>query len=206
MVTIFMTTSLGRGAVDATQCSKGAIAHLAAVVMGQLGAFGLGSGTLVLRADRVSSLTTLLDEIKARRAETLVERTAVESHQSIGAVRPMNRRWLACYAHSKRLSKRGSAARWRWVIRHSAWLITRFRVRASGHTAHEHTRPRKYRGAIVEVGDIVWAKNPTMMMLGKLDQRWVEVVATSTSVRTIVDRGDSLPCVANQKAAGVGAK
>ena len=39
----------------------------------------LASGVLVLSADQETSLTALLDEIKARRAETLVERTAVES-------------------------------------------------------------------------------------------------------------------------------
>ena len=63
-----------------------------------------------------------------------------------------------------------------WMIRHSAWLITRFRVRASGHTAHELIRQRRYGGAIVEFGEIVWARIPTVKKLGKLDQRWVEVV------------------------------
>ena len=35
----------------------------------------------MLRADQETSLTTLLDEINARRSETLVDRTAVESHE-----------------------------------------------------------------------------------------------------------------------------
>ena len=91
MVTIFMATFCGRGAVATTQCSKGAIAYLAAFLMGQLAAWGLVSGALVVRADQETSLTTLLDEIEARLPETLVERTAVESHQSIGAVERMNR-------------------------------------------------------------------------------------------------------------------
>ena len=73
------------------RCSKGAIAYLAAFLMGQLAAWGLGAGALAVRADQETSLTTLLDEIKEGRAETLVERTAVESHQSIGAVERMNR-------------------------------------------------------------------------------------------------------------------
>ena len=70
-VTVFMATFCGMGAV---QCLKGAIAYLASFLMGQIAAWGLGSGTLVLMADQETSLTTLLDEIKARRAETLVER------------------------------------------------------------------------------------------------------------------------------------
>ena len=91
MVTIFTTTFCGRGAVAATQCAKGAIAYLAAFFMGQLAAWSLASGALLVRADQETSLTTLLDEIKERRPETQVERTAVESQQSIGAVERMNR-------------------------------------------------------------------------------------------------------------------
>ena len=63
-----------------------------------------------------------------------------------------------------------------WMIRHSAWLITRFRVRTSGHTAFNLIRQRKYGASIVEFGEIVWARIPTAKKLGKLDQRWVEVV------------------------------
>ena len=49
-------------------------------------------------------------------------------------------------------------------------------MRASGHTAYELIRQRKYGGAIVKFGEIVWARIPTTKKLGKLDQRWVEVV------------------------------
>ena len=44
---------------------------MAPFLMGQLAAWGLASGALVLSADQETSLTTLLDEIKARRAETI---------------------------------------------------------------------------------------------------------------------------------------
>ena len=91
MVTIFMATFCGKGAVAATQCPKGAIAYLAAFLMGLLAAWGLASGALVVRADQETSLATLLDEIKARRPETRVERTAVVSHHLIGTVERMNR-------------------------------------------------------------------------------------------------------------------
>ena len=182
-VTILMATFCGMGVVAATQCSTGATAYLAALLKGQLAAWGLGSGTLVLRADRETSLTTLLHETKARKAETLVERTAVDSHQSIGAVERMNRE----VAGLLRTLKTALEARFgakvglehdliSWMIRHSAWLITRFRVRASGHTAYELIRQRRYGGATVEFGEIVWARIPTAKKLRKLDQCWVEVV------------------------------
>ena len=86
-----MATFCGRVAVAATRCSKGARAYLAAFFMGELTAWGLGSAALVVRADQETSLATLPDEIKARRAELLVERTAVESLQSLGAVERVNR-------------------------------------------------------------------------------------------------------------------
>ena len=183
MVTIFMATFCGRGAVAATQSSKGAIAFLAAFLMSQLAAWGLGSGTLVLRADQETSVPALLDEIKARRAETLVQRTAVDWQQSTGAVERMNREVAGLLRTPKaaleaRIS--GKAALDHdlvsWMIRHSAWLITRFRVRASGHTAYELIRQRKYGGAIVEFGENCLGEDSTTKKLGKLDQRWVEVV------------------------------
>ena len=148
MVTIFMATFCEKGAVAATQCSKGAtIAYLAACLMGQLAAWGLGSGALVLRADKETSLTTLLDEIKARRAETLVERTAVESHQSIGAVERVNREVAGLLRTPKTALETRIGTKVglehdliSWMIRHSAWLVTRFRVRTSGQTAYELIR------------------------------------------------------------------
>ena len=160
----FMATFCGRGAVAATQCSKGAIA-----VSDQ--------EPLVLRADHETSLTTLLDEISARRAETFVERTAVESHQSIGAVERVNH-WLVCYERSMRLSKRGSGAKWRWIMNSSAgrFGIRRGSSRVKAHTACELIRQRKYVGAIVVLGGILWATITTTKKRGKLDQRWVEVV------------------------------
>ena len=130
-----------------------------------------------MRADQETSLTTLLDKIQARSAETLVERTAVESHQS------MNREVAGLLRTLKAALEAWIGGKvWldhdliSWMIRHSAWLITRFRVRASGHTAYELIRQLKYGGAIVEFGEIVWARIPTTKKLGKLDRRWVEVV------------------------------
>ena len=69
---------------------------------------------------------------------------------------------LACHARLKQFKARisGTVALDHdfisWLFRHSAWLITRFRVRASDHTVYELIRQHKYIGAIVEYGEIVW--------------------------------------------------
>ena len=107
----------------------------------------------------------------------------MESHQSIGAVERMNRevagllRTLTAALEAQIGAKVGlDHDLISWMIRHSPWLITRLRARAPGHTAYELIRQRRYGGAIVEFGGIVWARIPAMKKLGKLDQRWVEVV------------------------------
>ena len=73
-------------------------------------------------------------------------------------------------------------------------------MRASGHTAYELIRQRKYGGAIVEFGEIGWARIPATKKLGKLDQRWVEVVwagkVEGSGDWIIVERRDSEPYVA----------
>ena len=76
-------------------------------------------------ADQVTSLTTL-DEIKARRPETLVEQKTVESQQSIGASR----------AHDLRGGC--SASFWTKTSSHSVWPITRFRVSVRPHCIRTH--------------------------------------------------------------------
>ena len=127
----------------------------------------------MLRADQETGLTTFLDEIKARRAERLVERTEMESHQSMGAVEGMNREVAGLLrtltvALDARISGKVALDHYfiNWLFRHSAWLITRFRVRASGHTAYQLFRQRKNTGALVEFGEIVWVRIPTTKKLG----------------------------------------
>ena len=89
------------------------------------------------------------------------------SHASMGAVERMNQTlagqirtlWLVLQA---RLAQRLPATSpvMPWVVRHAAWLITRFVVRPSGHTAYELLRGRAYRSELVEMGEKVFAKKP----------------------------------------------
>ena len=191
----------------------GSVPHGSACGLGSL-----GSGTLVLRADPETSLTTVLAEIKARRAETWVERTAVESHQSTGAVERVNREVAGLLRTLKAALEARISGKValdhdfiRWMIRHSAWLITRFRVRASG------TLPASSSGS-ASTDERSWSSERSSGRGPQLEEAsWTSVAwrsvglerqkaATSTLVWTIVERGDSEPCVASQEAAGGGAK
>ena len=85
----------------------------------------------------------------------------MESHQSIGAVERMSRevagplRVLKA-ALGMRLAGKVKLDHYllSQMIRHAAWFITSFRVRAPRHTACEVVRWRKYGGANVEFGKI----------------------------------------------------
>ena len=91
----------------------------------------------------------------------MVERTTVESHQSIGAVERMSREVAGPLRALKaalgvRLAGKVKLDHYllSQMIRHAAWSITSFRVRAPRHTAHEVIWQRKYGGANVEFGEI----------------------------------------------------
>ena len=85
MVTVFIGHLLWKGRSRCHAVLKGRYRQLGSVPHGS--ACGLGSRIRNFE----TSLTTLLDEVWARRAETMVERTAVESPQPIGAVERVDR-------------------------------------------------------------------------------------------------------------------
>ena len=168
---------------------------------------------------------TLPDEIKARWADTLVERTSVESQKLTSAIKRMNRE-VAGRPHTLTAALEARIFGKveldhdliRWMIRHSAWLITRLRVRASGHP--ELIQQRQHGGAIVEYGEFVSAKIPTTeswtsagsRLCGpeRLEIQSQEIQSQEGSDehvrRPVEEQGDSEPCVANERAAGGGVR
>ncbi len=103
---------------------------------------------------------TVKDE---RKGKTLLMNTPGYSHTSMGAVERMNRS-LAGQIRSLRLSlqkqhgQRLAATHplTPWLIRHAAWVLTRFTVWPSGHVPYESTRGRAYRSELVELGEQVY--------------------------------------------------
>ena len=47
---------------------------------------------------------------------------------------------------------------WSWIGRHSAWLYTRYHVRASGRTAYEEATDSSYRSEIAVFGEAMYFK------------------------------------------------
>ena len=58
-----------------------------------------------------------------------------------------------------------------WLVRHAAWLCTRFGVKQDGRTAYERLRNRSYKGEIAEFGEVVMYKISNQG-LRKLDEKW----------------------------------
>ena len=57
-----------------------------------------------------------------------------------------------------------------WVVRHTAWLLTRYAIKENGLTPYRMLRGRDYNGVIVEFAEVVLYKIPGLQP--KLASRW----------------------------------
>ena len=58
-----------------------------------------------------------------------------------------------------------------WLVRHAAWLINRYQVRASGRTPYQHMRQREYQGKVLPFGEVVLYRDPSSEH-EKFKRRW----------------------------------
>ena len=58
-----------------------------------------------------------------------------------------------------------------WMVRHAAWLCTRYGVKQDGRTAYERLRNRGYKGEVAECGEVVLYKFSNQN-LKKLEDKW----------------------------------
>ena len=64
-----------------------------------------------------------------------------------------------------------------WGIRHSGWLLERFRVLDTGRSSFHTIKQRAYRGQVCQLGEMVWARDPRPdTQDAKLQVRWVSRV------------------------------
>ena len=118
--------------------------------IGQLISFikRLGYTELVIRSDGESSITSIVDRLMAEIKKTSVqarvrpEKTHRYSSQSLGAVESMQSllqkqvRTLKTDLETKIKSHLlTSMAVWPWLVRHWAWLVERYQIRANGRTS-----------------------------------------------------------------------
>ena len=107
----------------------------------------MGYSKIKIKVDPGNALIALLEKVaepfRKRNIETEVVRTAVNSHQSIGAVELAHR---SIGGHVRTFIKQlettcemliePDSMLFPWVIRHAVWLLLRYHVRSDGNTAY----------------------------------------------------------------------
>ena len=164
---------------------KAASETLVRFFLAMLDAWGRSDVKVLLRSDQEVTLTLILREVQARRQQrTLVERSPVESHATMGAMERANRTMGEMLRTMKHATETRVGGRLEtdhplisWMIRHCCWVFCRYHVRADGRTPHEVLRNNSYRGGLACFGEIVWARVPGSRLLrGKYEVNWLELV------------------------------
>ena len=124
----------------------------------------LGYSELVIRSDGEPSITAIVDRFMAEikktgvQARVRAEKTPRYSSQSLGAVGSIQAqlqkqvRTLKTDLEAKIKSHLlTSMAVWPWLVRHSAWLVERYQMRANGRTSDQDCFRTAYTGIVSEV-------------------------------------------------------
>ena len=126
-----------------------------------------GFSDIILQCDFERSFTKWTDSVKSKRTErTVIRSSPRRSHQSNGGVENYQkqlqrqvRTMLAAIQEHTKYRRSADNALMRWIVRHAAWLIPRFRgseIQSPFHRA----MGGPYRAKLVEFGETVLAHLP----------------------------------------------
>ena len=129
------------------------------------------TSSVLLRSDQeVTSDDSVLRERRQQR--TLVERSPVESHATMGAMERANRTMGEMLRTMKHATETRVGGRLEtdhplisWMIRHCCWVFCRYHIRADGRTPYEVLRNNSNRGGLACFGEIVWVRVPGSRLL-----------------------------------------
>jgi hypothetical protein len=165
-------------AVGATALpDKSASEFAVAAVAGYLDFWGLNDVTL--KCDQEPSMKKIVDVLKEKRTHrTLVELSPKYSHQSNGVIESAHyhleaqiRTLKSDFEQKTGVLITAKSMMTPWLVRHAAWLITRFSIGADGVTAYRRLRGKDYRSEIAEIGENVSYRIANRTQ-AKLDTRW----------------------------------
>jgi hypothetical protein len=134
-----------------------------------------------LRTDPDPSVHAIAEKVKdARKQRTVVETTAIASHQALGGAERFHRTIqeqtrvlkseLELHLKKPLEPSEGFAA---WLVRHASWLIFRYHhPRELGHSGFASVNGRSYRGTLVMFGEMVMARVPQDAVDARKTPKW----------------------------------
>ena len=144
----------------------------------------LGLSDIILQCDPETSLIKWAESVKSKRTErTVIRSSPRRSHQSNGGVENYQkqlqgqvRTMLAAMQEHTKYRPSADNALMRWIVRHAAWLIPRFRG-SEIQSPFYRAMGGPYRGKLVEFGETVLAHLPEVGKrsgnpASKLADRW----------------------------------
>ena len=152
----------------------------------------LGLSDIILQCDPEPSLIKWAENVKSKRTErTVIRSSPRRSHQSNGGVENYQkqlqgqvRTMLAAMQEHTKYRPSADNALMRWIVRHAAWLIPRFRG-SEIQSPFYRAMGGPYRGKLVEFGETVLAHLPKVGKgsgnpAPKLADRWKSGVSDLT--------------------------
>ena len=164
MLSMYVTTfGYGMSTVVETQGPTDMFATMWAVKMLNF----LGLSDIILQCDPEPSLIKWAESVRSKRTErTVIRSSPRRSHQSNGGVENYQkqlqgqvRTMLAAMQEHTKYRPSADNALMRWIVRHAAWLIPRFRG-SEIQSPFYRAMGGPYRGKLVEFGETVLAHLP----------------------------------------------
>lgn len=136
---------------------------------------------VIIQSDTEPSLKVIVAQVKEKRVRpTTLRESPRYSHASQGKVERGNqaargqvRTMVLVIEDNLKVEITAVSPILTWILRHSGWVITRFQIRADGHTSWYHVRGKEYAGEIAILGEAVLFKDSSMEQ-AKLESRWQE--------------------------------
>ncbi|CAK0869006.1 unnamed protein product [Prorocentrum cordatum] len=152
------------GAVGATQVAKKGIDDVAVEsVLFYLEEWG--DGEVVLRADQEPAIQALLVELRRRRVEhhrTTIEKSMKHDSKANGGievvvrmVESLTRTYVAVIEDKYKTKVTSQSVILPWLVRHSAYIITRFVLKSDGQSAWATIRGKEFTFSLAGVGETV---------------------------------------------------
>ena len=183
--TIFNMIDWESQSMAAAVTVKAASDILVRFFLAMLDAWGRSDVKVLLRSDQEVTLCLILREVQARRQQrTLVERSPVESHATMGVMERANPTLGEMLRALKHATETRAGGRLEtdhpincWMVRHCCWVFCRYHVSADGLTPFEVLRNNSYQGGVACFEEVDWARAPgTRLLRGKCEVNWLEMV------------------------------